>query len=603
LAWSLDIPNAHNGQTTPLAVDGVVYFTIDQSWVHAVDVRTGKLLWKFDPETYKVAGKKMRLSWGPRGIAYWKGKIFVGTIDGRLIAIDAKTGKQAWSVNTVPADDTRNVTGAPRVFNGKVIIGHGGGDFGNIRGYVTAYDTETGKQLWRFYTVPGNPADGFENKAMEMAANTWTGEWWKAGGGGAVWNAITYDPDFNRIYFATGNGHPDSYKNRSPDGGDNLFLGSIVALNADTGEYVWHLQENPRNDWDFDTNMDISLAKININGKSRQVLVHAPKSGFLYVVDRATGKLISADKFELVTWADHVDLATGKPVENPDARAGKVEIWPGATGAHSIMTQAYNPITKMLYIPVIRAGNATRPGSLDVPDRNTSHLLGWDVVNKKEVWRTTTPGTWNGGAMTTAGKVVFEGLEDGKFAAYDAMTGKMVWSFDAKYGITGSPITYEVDGKQYVSVIAGWGGTGAAAMGQNNYQFGWSTRVHTHRLLTFVLDGKAALPPTPPPIVVKPIDDPNLVIDPQRVQKGSGLYFASMCLACHGFVMISGGYAPDLRASPITLSADAFKQIVKGGALETRGMPKFDELSDDDVESLRHYIRDTARKALQASSK
>jgi quinohemoprotein ethanol dehydrogenase len=602
LVWSLDLPGVHNGLTVPLEVDGVVYFTVDQSLVHAVDVRTGKLLWRFDPEVYKVAGKKFRLSWGPRGIAYWRGKIYVATLDGRLIALDARTGKKVWSQQTVPTDDTANITGAPRVFNGKVIIGHGGADFGPIRGYVTAYDAQTGKQLWRFYAVPGDPAKGFEDKAQEMAARTWTGQWWQGniGGGGTIWDAITYDPQLNRVYVGTGNGHPHDWKERSPGGGDNLFLSSIVALDADTGAYVWHYQIDPGNSWDYNSDMDITTATLTIGGRPRKVLMNAPKNGFLYVIDRETGKLLSAEKIEYVNWAERIDLKTGRPVENPEVRAGKIELWPSATGAHSIMTQAFNPQTKLLYIPTIRSGNGAFGGAklVDIPDRDTTNLRAWDPVSQKEVWSVKTPGFWNGGVMTTAGNLVFEGMGDGKLNAYDARNGRQLWSFDAHFGITGSPITYEVDGKQYVSVVAGWGGTGAAFSGHLTTGYGWQTRIHKHRLLTFVLDGKTPLPPQAPPAVAVPIDDPSFVVDPQRAKAGAGVYFGSMCLGCHGFYMIGGGYAPDLRASRVPLSADAFREVVKKGSLLSRGMPQFDELSDDDLESLRHFIRQRARETM-----
>jgi quinohemoprotein ethanol dehydrogenase len=600
LAWSLDLPNVHNGLTVPLAVDGVVYFTVDQSWVHAVDARTGKLLWRFDPEVYKVAGDKLRYSWGPRGLAYWQNKIYVGTLDGRLIALDARNGRQVWSQKTVPAHDTANITGAPRVFNGKVIIGHGGADFGAIRGYVTAYDAQSGKQLWRFFAVPGDPAKGFENKAMEMAAKTWTGEWWKKGGGGTIWNGITYDPELNRVYVGTGNGQPHEWTARSPGGGDNLFLCSIVALNADTGEYVWHYQTNPRNSWDYNSNMDITTATLRIDGRPRKVLMHAPKNGFVYVIDRESGKLISAEKIDLVTWADRIDLKTGAPIENADVRAGKLEVVPSATGAHSIMAQAFSPQTGFLYIPTIRSGNGTLGGAkaAELPDRDATRLQAWDPVARKEVWSVKTPGFWNGGLMATAGNLVFEGMGDGTFNAFDARTGKQVWTFNAHFGIAGAPISYEVDGKQYVSVVAGWGGTGAAFSGHMTASYGWQSRIHTHRLLTFVLDGKTPLPPQPPPAVAVPIDDPQFVIDPKRVQAGGGVAFRELCVGCHGFLMIAGGYAPDLRASPIPLSADAFRDVVKNGSLLPRGMPKYGDLSDDDLELLRHFIRQRARDTL-----
>ena len=600
LAWSLDLPNVHNGLTVPLAVDGVIYFTVDQSWVHAVDARTGKLLWRFDPEVYKVGGKKLPFSWGPRGIAYWKNKIYVATLDGRLIALDARTGKPLWTQQTVPTDDVANITGAPRVFNGKVLIGHGGADYGPIRGYVTTYDAETGKQSWRFYIVPGDPAKGFESKAMEMAAKTWTGEWWKKGGGGTVWNAMTYDPELNRVYLGTGNGQPHEWKARSPGGGDNLFLSSIVALNADTGEYVWHYQVDPRNDWDYNADMDMTTATVSIDGKPRKVLMQAPKNGFLYVIDRENGKLLSAEKIDYATWADRIDLKTGAPVENPDVRAGKLELVPSAVGAHSVQAQAFSPQTGLLYLPTIRTGSGTRNGEkrADLPDRDSTRLQAWDPVARKETWSVKTPGTSNGGLMATAGNLVFEGMSDGTFNAFDARTGRKLWTFDVHFGMAGAPISYEVDGKQYVSIVAGWGGGGAGVGGASTAKFGWRYGHQVHRLLTFVLDGKTPLPPQAPPDLAVPVDDPQFVIDPKRAQAGNAVAFREMCVGCHGAVLIASSYAPDLRASGVPLSAEAFRDVVKNGSRLARGMPKYADLSDDDLESLRHFIRQRARDTM-----
>ena len=307
LVWSLDLPGVINVASQPLAVAGVVYFAVGQSVVHAVDARTGKLLWRHDPEVAKVAGPKLRAAWGSRGLAFYRDKVYVGTLDGRLLALSAATGEPVWSVLTVERDDARFISGAPRVFDGKVLIGHGGADHGPVRGYVTAYDAETGRLLWRFHIVPGDPAQGFENAAMETAARTWTGEWWKHGGGGTVWNAITYDPEFDRVYLGTGNGAPWNQKIRSPGGGDNLFLCSVLALDADTGEYRWHYQTTPGETWDYNSAMDMLLATLPIDGKPRKLLLHAPKNGFFYVIDRETGKLVSAEKIGKATWALRVD--------------------------------------------------------------------------------------------------------------------------------------------------------------------------------------------------------------------------------------------------------------------------------------------------------
>ena len=416
LAWTLDL-DVTNNLSTPLAVDGVIYVASGYSFVHAVDVKTGKLLWRYDPEVAKAAGVKLRTGWGIRGLSFWKGRLFVGTHDGRLISLDAKTGKPVWSVQTIDTNDGSFVSGPPRVFNDKVIIGFGGGDFGAVRGYVTAYDTATGKQLWRWCTVPGDPAKGFENKAMEMAAKTWTGEWWKYGGGGTVWNAMTYDPEFNRVYLGTGNGGPWNWKIRSPSGGDNLFLCSVVALDADTGEYVWHYQTTPGDAWDYNSAMDMTLATLNIGGSPRKVLLHAPKNGFFYVIDRNDGKLISAEKLGTVTWATKVDLATGRPVLAPNARYenGPVTLWPSFQGVHNLYPQSFSPKTGLVYVPTIEMP-ATFGGDVDYKnwkplpasiqftgfptadgdapaDAGKSFLVAWDPVKQRPAVATAHAGT------------------------------------------------------------------------------------------------------------------------------------------------------------------------------------------------------------------
>ncbi|MFO0336924.1 MAG: PQQ-dependent dehydrogenase, methanol/ethanol family [Pseudomonadota bacterium] len=624
LAWSLDLADVQNGATVPLAVDGVIYLTAGQSLVHAVDARSGRLLWRYDPEVWKVAGRKLRKTWGPRGLAYWDGKLYVGTTDGRLVALDAKTGEPVWSTLTVAPTDAMTITGAPRVFGGLVIIGNGGSEWGPSRGYVTAYDAKTGAQRWRWHVIPGNPADGFENAAMEMAAKTWTGDWWARGGGGQVWNAITYDPELDRVYIGTGNGAPWNQRLRSPDGGDNLFLCSIVALDAKTGEYVWHYQTVPGETWDYNSAMDIALARVEIDGRERRVLLHAPKNGFFYVIDRDTGKLLSAEKFGKVTWASHVDLATGRPVEVPGARyeSGPTLVWPSTIGAHNWHPMSWNRWTGLVYIPTLEMpglfGDASfdratwRPvpnqlntgidgGTSDAPENaGTSALVAWDPLAQRERWRAPTPGFWNGGTMTTAGRLVFQGQADGAFNAYDAETGTKLWSFDAKMGISGAPITYSVNGRQHVSVVAGWGAAGPAYLGSLTAQHGWVARRHPHRLLTFVLDGKAQLPPTPPPGREVPIDDPAFVVDAAKAEAGAQLY-AGRCVGCHGLAAVAAGYAPDLRASAVALSAEAFDSVVRQGSMMSRNMPRFEELTPADLETLRHYLRARARESLAAA--
>jgi quinohemoprotein ethanol dehydrogenase len=617
LAWTLDL-DVTNNLSTPLAVDGVIYVASGYSFVHAVDAKTGKLLWRYDPEVLKAAGNKLRTGWGIRGLAFWKGRLFVGTHDGRLIALEAKTGTPVWSVLTIDPADGAFVSGPPRVFNDKVVIGFGGGDFGAQRGYVTAYDTSTGKQLWRWFTVPGNPARGFESPAMEMAAKTWTGEWWKYGGGGTAWNAMTYDPEFNRLYVGTGGGGPSNWKIRSPGGGDNLFLSSVVALDADTGEYLWHYQTTPGDAWGYDSAMDMTLATLDIGGVARKVILHAPKNGFFYVLDRATGKLVSAEKLGTVTWATKVDLATGRPVFAPNARyeSAPVTVWPGSQGIHNLYPQSFSPRTNLVYLPTIElpaqfgadvdAQNwHPLPSSMefrgfpivdnDPPaDAGKSFLTAWDPIRQRPVWQQPTPGPHNGGTLATGGDLVFQGQADGYINAYGAADGRRVWSFYAATAALGTPITFAIGKQQYVSILTGPLHGAPGAFGAMAAKFGWDSRIHPRRLLTFVLDGKGKLPPTPPPAFAKPIDGPEVNVDDAMVKEGLRQW--SRCSLCHGPGAVAGGTAPDLRASQIVLNPASFAAVVKG-SLETRGMPKFAELTDRELEALRHYVRQRARLA------
>jgi len=611
LAWTLELPEAWNVSSQPLEVDGVIYLAVSFTRVYAVDAVSGKQLWTFDAQ---VDPLKMRMAWGVRGLAFYKGKVIVGTQDGRLIALDAKTGGKVWETLTIAPGDNQYITGAPRVYNGKVIIGQGGADFPHVRSYVGAYDAETGKPLWRWYVLPGDPAKGFETPELAEAAKTWTGEWWKFGGGGGVWNAITYDPELNRVYLGTGNGDPWNRKLRSPGGGDNLFLCSVVALDADTGKYIWHYQTTPGETWDFDSSEDIVLATLPIDGKPRKVILHAPKNGFFYVIDRETGKLISAEKAGKVTWADHVDLATGRPVELPGVRYedGEALIWPGSGGLHNWQPMSFSPDTGLTYIPAHEmAGyyhdkgftpsnfDVDKDGPLgihgfydDVPkSAGSSSLLAWDPLRQKKAWETPTPGANNGGVISTRGGLVFQGQADGNLVAHDASTGATLWSAYLGVGTLAPPLTYSVGGKQYVSILAGFAG-GPTLLGSLSAQHGWVGTGHPRRLLTFVLDGKAPLPPSPPPSQPTPVDDPAFVVDPKKAAEGRELY--TRCLICHGTAVVAGGYAPDLRASRIPLNATAFASVVHGG-LQAGGMPPFPELTDEQLADLQHYIRQQAR--------
>lgn len=626
LAWSADLPTTISTVGAPIAVEGKLYVPYGLSLVNAYDAVSGRLLWTFDAEVAKIGGYAMRQAWGIRGITWGDGRLFIGTQDGRLIALDPKSGKPIWSVQTTQPGDGLYITGAPRFFGGKVIIGNGGADFANVRGYVTAYDAGTGAQRWRFFTVPGDPAKGFENEAMAMAAKTWTGEWWKLGGGGTPWNAITYDAELNRIYVGTGNGGPWNQKIRSPGGGDNLFLASIVALDADTGKYLWHYQENPGETWDYNSAMDIQVATLRIGDADRRVLLHAPKNGFFYVIDRETGRLISAEPITKVTWASHIDVTTGRPVENPQARFrdGPALVYPGTQGAHGPEPMAFSQSTGLVYIPTnlvpayfkddeVDLKNWKRlPGiytgvkpfeleNLEEPDRTPyGALQAWDPVTQRRAWSVPLLFPVNGGVLATAGNLVFQGQADGVFAARDARSGDLLWSFDAQNGLRSQPISYRVGGRQYVTIVTGFAGAGAA-FGPAAARLGWNYGDQQRRVLTFALDAKKKLPARTPAQPMAIADDPAFVVDEAKAKSGHLLYYHN-CMVCHGIEAVAGGSAPDLRMSAVPLSAESFSAVVKDGVLIERAMPRFDEMTSDDLDALRHYIRRQARRSPQSAA-
>lgn len=613
LVWSMDLPPG-NAATIPVEVGGVLYAATGLSIVRAIDAATGKQLWTYDPQVGEQAGFKLRMAWGIRGLAWWDGKIYVGTQDGRLIAIDAKTGEPIWSVMTVNKGDRRFITGAPRLFDGKVIIGHGGADGGNTRGYVTTYDARTGRQLWRFYTVPGNPADGFEDETQATAAKTWTGQWWKFGGGGTAWNAFTYDAETGTILVGTGNGAPWNQKIRSPGGGDNLFLCSMVALDAKTGKYKWHYQFNPGETWDYNAAMDMHLADLSIDGERRKVVMTAPKNGFLYVLDRTNGKLISAEKYTKVTWATHIDLKSGRPAEVAGARypEGKsFEMWPSYTGSHSWMPSAFDPQSGLLFIPAITSGaryddkgiqlgnwklgegvsprlGVNADAALPQKEQNSSALVALNPVTQKQAWRVPTVGGWNGGILASGGNLVFQGQLNGRFSAYGATSGRELWHFDAQAGILSAPISYRVGGKQYVTVVVGIGTSvsyDTRALGSVTADY----REQPRRILTFALGGTQKLP-VAKRFILKALADPTYKADPALAAKGADLYNRN-CVLCHGVNMVAGGVAPDLRASSAPQSRETFAAIVHQGAFVANGMPRFSELGPDDLNALRQYAR------------
>ena len=617
--WFIDLPNDVGLVSTPLVVNGVMYFTGTMNIIKAVDATNGDLIWQYDPKVGEEVRGKRKIGWvHSRGISFYEGRIFAATWDGRLIAIDASTGAEIWSVRTFDMERSLYITGAPKAFKGKVLIGNGGTENGPTRGWVTAYDADTGEEAWKFYIVPGNPADGFENAAMEMAAETWTGEWWKHGGGGNAWHGFTYDAELDMLYIGTGNGSPWNRKIRSPGGGDNLFLSSIVALNPDTGEYIWHYQTAPGDTWDYTSTMDIILADLNIEGEERKAILHAPKNGFFYVIDRRTGKLISAEPWVETTWASHIDMETGRPVEVEGSRYedGPADITPSPWGAHNWQAMSYNPQTGLAYIPThhqlvtftdegvdlenwqareFRGGTGVGVSfPEEQPREYPSSLQAWDPVKQEVAWYIPQEVFWNAGTLTTAGNLVFQGRSDGKLLAYNATTGDILWEFDAGLGISAPPITYTINGRQYISLLVGFGG------GYSGFspaaELGWSYGVHTRRLISFSLEGSAEMAAQPSPYFPEPLVDPAFTINDEMAARGAIVYRS--CSSCHGPGLIAGGMAPDLRASALMMNKSALIAIVRDGGLTDRGMPGYPEITDDELEDLQHYVR---KRALETS--
>lgn len=625
VSWFTDLPGDVGLVSTPLVVDGVMYFTGTMNVIRAVDATNGDLLWSYDPDVATEVGHAKRVGWvHNRGITMYGDKLFAATWDGRLFALQRATGKLVWSTRTFGLDEARYITGAPKAFKGKVLIGNGGTEHGRGRGYVTAYDTETGKQIWRFYIVPGNPADGFENTAMERAAETWTGEWWKHGGGGHAWHAFTYDEELDALYIGTGNGAPWNQRIRSPEGGDNLFLCSVVALDPDTGEYRWHYQTTPGETWDYNSNMDIVLADLEIANRAVKAILHAPKNGFFYVIDRVKGELVSAEKFADVNWASHVDLKTGRPVELPGARyqGGRKVILPSPNGAHSWHAMSYSPLTGLVYLPTLHWGvefNDSKFGddwrnepfkvglgvefaSPDNPRDYEGSLQAWDPIEQKAVWEVKQQVGMAAGTLVTAGNVVFQGEATGIFSAYNATNGEKLWAYDAGLGISAPPITYALNGKQYVSLLVGFGGGYASGIQPGTTELGWAYGVHPRRLLTFALGGKVTPPTQPDPYIPRPILEAGFKLDENLAALGATLYGDHGCSFCHGVDARAGGMTPDLRASaiPLTEMEGAFASVVRGGDRVARGMPGYPDLTDKELHALRQYIRQMAHKALNA---
>jgi len=628
LVWSYDLPPVHSA-TEPVSVGGRVFVVNGHGDVRALDAGSGELLWEWESGATERSGAKLRQGYGPKGLTYAQGRVIVATHDGRLAALDVATGKVVWSVETVDLKNNAYVNGAPRSFGDRIVIGFGGADGGGVRGYVSCYDAADGRLLWRFYTVPGNPAVD-KDETTRIAAKSWSGEWWKKGAGGTAWNAFAYDADLKLVYIGTGNGYPYNQVLRSPDGGDNLFLASIVAVDANTGKYVWHYQVNPGEQWDYKATSDITLATLGIDGKPRKVLMQAPTNGFFYVIDRQTGELLSAEPFTKVTWAERIDIESGRPVENPGARyhgRSMFEMWPSILGGHSWPPQSYSPQTGLVYLPTIRQGMLigdrgidlskqelpTKPANINSGmgvsgdfaadlDGEGSSLQAWDPVAQKARWSVELPGRWPGGTMATGGGLVFQGRMDNLFDAYDARTGERLWSFDARAPIVAAPISYSIKGRQYVTVITGNGAAGGGFHSKGQQDFAIDYRIQARRVLTFALGGTGMLPAAPASLPRRRPDDLSYRADPRQGFAGM-IGYATACATCHGADGIAAGTAPDLRLSPIPADQQAFLSVVKDGALVANGMPRFDDMPTEQVNAIRQYLRAQAQKLPPAKKK
>lgn len=625
LAWFADLDTTRGQEATPIMVDGVIYVSTAWSKVKAYDAKTGAPIWAYDPEVEGAWAVNACCDVVNRGVAAWEGKIFVGTIDGRLIAIDAATGEELWDVNTIDRSKPYTITGAPRVVKGKVLIGNGGAEMG-VRGYISAYDANTGALDWRFYTVPGNPAEGFENPILEMAAETWSGEWWAIGGGGTVWDSMSYDPELDLLYIGVGNGSPWNHAFRSNGEGDNLFLSSIVALDPDDGSYVWHYQSTPGESWDHTATQQIAIATLNLFGTERKVVMQAPKNGFFYVIDAATGELISAENFTDISWATHVDIESGRPVETPEARYERTGqpflSRQNPNGAHTWHSMSYNPDTGLVYMPIHGtpfiygsaesfapnllatnlgtdfSGNAALDPE-EVAAQTFGRLIAWDPVAQREVWRVERAGPANGGALSTGGGLVFQGTGSGYFTAVSAETGEELWQHHVQTGVIAAPITYSVEGEQYVAIMAGTGGSWAMIGGDSNMK-GYALP-NKSRLLVFKLGGDADLGPAP--TMTRPaMDPPESMASADVINQGAFLY-GTHCETCHGPAAIQVGLLPDLRRTPYLHSSDAWSQVVLGGALAPNGMASFSSVMDQEgAQAVRAFIIERANQDAPADA-
>jgi quinohemoprotein ethanol dehydrogenase len=649
-AWQYDLGTHRGQEATPIVVDGVMYTSGTWGYVYALDARTGRELWKYDPVAAHLAARNPCCDLVNRGVAVWKGRVYVASVDGRLHALDAATGKKVWEVDTITDHKMPYTsTGAPQIAGHVVVIGNSGADMGHgaVRGYVSAYDVATGALRWRFYTVPPDPGKPYENPELAKADKTWEAH--RASlykGGGTAWDGFAYDPDLNMVYFGTANAAPYDSRQLGPSNPDELFTASILAVHADSGRLAWHYQATPHDRWDFDAVQKLVMADLTLSGQTRRTLMQANKNGFFYILDRKSGELLSAGNYTYVNWASGIDMKTGRPIPTAqsDWYSGPKNIYPSWTGGHTWNPMSYNLTTHLVYIPVLDLPNVwvdmahnggavkyldgyfTANGIIPddtydasdlqrlygpLPDRKSlastrkeklvrELLRAWDPIAQRTVWEhETSSGVrgYDGGVMSTAGNLVFQGRGDGKLWVYAADSGRVLKTVKTGSHIMAAPMTYAVGSEQFVAVQAGYGGAAISAgtippsSAALKYQ-------NVNRIVVFKLGGPAV--PTPPawaePTVPKP---PVQNANEAHVRAGE-IKFIQECSRCH---VLGPSSTPDLRRIDPSLHA-IFKDIVLRGAVAPTGMERFDDLlSEADVEDIHAYIIDESWKAYRAQEK
>jgi quinohemoprotein ethanol dehydrogenase len=637
-AWDYQLGTNRGQESTPLVIDGVMYATSNFGRVYALDAAAGKELWKYDPRMDGQWARYACCDAVNRGLVAFDGRLYVGALDGWLHALDAHTGQLVWKVDTLIGRQARTpytYSGVPLLAGNLIIVGNAGGDFAGARGYVSAYDLKRGELRWRFFTVPRNPADGPQDQPhLEPAVTTWDPQHrWEAGSGGSVWDGMAYDPTLGLVYFGTGNAAPYNSYIGGRRTGDQLYAASILAVHADSGAMAWYYQTVPGDRWDFDSTQKLVLAQVLMGGRPRQVLMQAAKNGFYYVLDRATGELLSAHNFAFVNWTRGIDPKSGRPIADPAAEydRGPKLVFPSEAGAHSWQPMAFDAERALTFIPVIESGNVLvetserRAGLVEgqfttpafVPEAYDPaamrHLYGtlpsmsqlarglktntvsrgflraWSVVEHRAVWERQTATSWDGGVLATAGGLVFQGDANGNLNAYAADTGERLASIAVGSSMMAAPITYRVNATQYIAIVAGYGG-GAVITGapldpaSAAYRYG-----NDGRIIVLKLGGP---PPPLPPLRADPpmTQPPARPTDQTQVESGEVLY-NRFCARCHVF---GRGILPDLRRlAPATHGM--FSAIVLGGAYAPKGMGRFDDvLSTADAEAVHAYLIDQA---------